>query len=131
MFYRVLADFVVITHLTFVTFVLGGALLIHRWRRIVWIHVPAALWGALIEFSGWVCPLTPLENWLREKAGETGYSSGFLEHYVIPVLYPAALTQRLQIFLGLVVLCVNLGIYAWVFCRPSHPDFPSSSPPKG
>jgi hypothetical protein len=130
MLYRFLADLVVITHFAFVAFVLGGGLLILWWRRIVWIHVPAALWGAVIEFSGWVCPLTPLENWLREKAGEIGYHSGFIEHYLIPVLYPAALTQRLQIFLGLVVLCVNLGIYSWVFRRPVRPGFPTSSTAK-
>lgn len=83
----------------------------------MWIHLPAVLWGALIEFAGWVCPLTPLENWFRENAGSTGYSSGFIEHYVMPVLYPSGLTREIQIALGVFVIVVNAGFYGWVLRR--------------
>ena len=83
----------------------------------MWIHLPAVLWGALIEFAGWVCPLTPLENWFREKAGGQGYSSDFIEQYVMPVLYPSGLTREIQIALGVFVIVVNAGIYVWVFHR--------------
>jgi hypothetical protein len=92
-------------------------LLVLRWRRIAWFHLPAAVWAALIEFQGWICPLTPLENWLRARGGGTGYETGFVEHYIIPVLYPAGLTRELQIILGLVVAGVNLAIYGWLLWR--------------
>ena len=84
-----LADLVVILHLSFVLFVVFGGLLVLRWPRLAWVHLPAAAWGVAIEFTGGICPLTPLENWLREKAGEIGYADGFTEHYILPVLYPA------------------------------------------
>lgn len=117
MSYRVLADLVVVLHLGFVVFVVLGGLLVLRWGWVAWLHLPAALWGALIEFGGWVCPLTPLEQWLRRRAGESGYEGGFVEHYVLPVLYPGDLTRELQIALGAGVVVVNLGIYAWVLWR--------------
>lgn len=117
MSYRVLADLVVVLHLGFVVFVVLGGLLVLRWGWVAWLHLPAALWGALIEFGGWVCPLTPLEQWLRRRAGESGYEGGFVEHYVLPVLYPGELTRELQIALGAGVVVVNLGIYAWVLWR--------------
>ncbi|MBW2644727.1 MAG: DUF2784 domain-containing protein [Deltaproteobacteria bacterium] len=117
MFYRVLADAVVVAHLAFAVFAVIGGALVLRWRRCAWIHVPAALWAVVIECMGWVCPLTPLENWFRQKAGSIGYETGFIEHYIIPVLYPTALTRGTQIALGLFVLVVNLGIYGWVACR--------------
>lgn len=112
-----LADLVVVAHLGFVVFVIGGGLLLLRWPRLVWLHLPAALWGAAIEFSGGVCPLTPLENTLRAQAGEAGYPGGFVEHYLLPVLYPAQLTYAVQVWLGSVVIVVNLGVYAWVWRR--------------
>lgn len=115
--YRVLADLVVVVHVAFILFAVLGGLLMLRWKRCAWIHVPAVLWAALIAFAGWVCPLTPLENWLRERGGAIGYSSGFTEHYILPVLYPIMLTRRLQIVLGLFVLSVNLGLYGWVLRR--------------
>jgi hypothetical protein len=93
MFFRVLADLVVLMHLAFILFVVLGALLALRWRWIPWVQVPAALWGAVIEVGGWVCPLTPLENGLRERAGDAGYTGGFVEHYVLPVVYPGSLTR--------------------------------------
>lgn len=117
MLYGVLADLVVLAHLAFVLFAALGGFLVLRWKRCAWIHVPVVLWAALIEFSGWVCPLTPLENWLRERAGMITYRSGFIEHYILPVLYPTLLTRRLQIALGLLVLGVNLGIYGWLLRR--------------
>jgi hypothetical protein len=117
MLYRVFADLVVVTHLVFVLFAVLGAFLVLSWKRCAWIHIPTVLWAALIEFAGWVCPLTPLENWLREKGGSIVYRSGFIEHYIIPLLYPCMLTRSLQIALGLFVLSINLGIYGWVLYR--------------
>ena len=115
--YRLLADLVVILHLAFVAFALCGALLALKWKRIIWLHVPAALWAAAIEFGGWVCPLTPLEHRLRIKGGGSAYSSDFIEHYVLPLLYPASLTREMQFVLGLVVLAVNIATYAWLWRR--------------
>ncbi|MDA2937755.1 DUF2784 domain-containing protein [Acidobacteria bacterium AH-259-A15] len=117
MLYRVLADLVVAVHLAFVLFAVLGGLLVLRWSRCAWIHVPAALWAVFIELAGGVCPLTPLENWLRQKGGAIGYRVDFIEHYIVPVLYPTVLTRRLQITLGLFVLAVNLGIYGWWLLR--------------
>jgi hypothetical protein len=115
--YRVLADLVVVLHLAFVLFAMLGGLLVRTWPRCAWLHVPAVLWAALIEFQGWVCPLTPLENWLHRRGGATGYQSSFIEHYLLSLLYPTVLTRRLQITLGLLVLGVNLAAYWWVWRR--------------
>jgi len=115
--YRILADAVVVFHFGFVLFVVLGGLLALRWPRAAWIHLPAALWGAGIEFVGGVCPLTPLEIHLRRLGGEAGYAGGFVEHYVLPVLYPAALSRDIQYILGGIVLGLNLGIYALVLRR--------------
>jgi hypothetical protein len=117
MLYRVLANFVVVVHFAYILFAVLGGLLVLKWKRCAWIHVPAALWAALIAFADWVCPLTPLENRLRESGGAVGYSSTFIEHYILPVLYPIALTRRLQIAMGLFVLALNLGLYGWVLRR--------------
>ena len=117
MLYRLLADLVVILHLAFVAFALFGGLLTLKWKRIVWLHAPAVLWAAAIEFGGWVCPLTPLEIWLREQGGETGYRSSFIDYYILPLLYPASLTREMQFVLGVVVLAVNFASYAWVWRR--------------
>ena len=117
MIYRILADFVVLVHFIFVLFTVFGGFLV-LWRRyFAWIHIPSALWAALIEFAGWVCPLTPLESLLRERGGVGGYSSGFIEHYIFPLLYPTNLTRGLQIILGILVLIVNLLIYGWIVKR--------------
>jgi hypothetical protein len=115
--YRLLADFVVILHLAFVAFALFGGLLAPKWKRIVWLQAPAALWAAAIEFGGWICPLTPLEIWLREQGGETGYRSDFIGYYVLPLLYPAGLTREMQFVLGALVLAVNIAGYAWLWHR--------------
>ena len=117
MAYRILADAVLVIHLGFIVFVVVGGFLV-RWRRVVaWLHLPAVAWAALIEFMGWVCPLTPLELWARSRAGETGYTGGFIEHYLLPVVYPAALTHEVQIVLGALVLVINVFVYAWVVGR--------------
>jgi len=114
-----LADLVVAVHLLFVLFVVLGGLLVLRWRWVAYLHIPAALWGAAIELYGWICPLTPLENQLRRQGGGAGYSGDFIEHYILPVLYPSALTRPIQLLLGFLVLAANLGIYAYVFRRRS------------
>lgn len=117
MFYRLLADVVVLGHFLFVLFAVLGGFLALKWPGWAWIHIPAVFWAALIEFAGWICPLTPLENLLREKGGAAGYDSGFIEHYLLPVLYPDALTRSWQIVLGCIVLGINLAIYSWVWRR--------------
>ena len=120
--FRVAADVVVLTHFSFVLFVvLGGLLTLHR-RWWAWLHLPAAVWGALIEFAGWICPLTPLERWLRVQAGEGGYEGGFIQHYIVSVLYPAGLTRSVQIGLGLAVVILNLAIYWTIFIRKRRGD---------
>ena len=113
--YRILADLVALTHLAFVLFVVFGGLLALRWGWIPWVHVPAAVWGAAVELFGWYCPLTPLENALRRAAGGGDYAGGFLEHYVLPLLYPTTLTRGGQLVLGAMVIAVNVAIYAWVW----------------
>ena len=109
--YRLLADLLVGMHFLFIVFVVAGGFLAWRWRRAAWVHLPVAAWGALIEFAGWVCPLTPLENQFRRAAGESGYAGGFIEHYLIPVIYPGGLTRDIQIGLGIAVIAVNLAAY--------------------
>lgn len=117
MLWRVLADAVVVLHLGFLLFVgLGGGVAL-RWPRVAWLHLPAVVWGAYIEFSGAVCPLTPLENRLRRAGGEAGYTGGFIDQYLVPVLYPPGLTRTHQIVLGVAVLVVNGVAYAAVLRR--------------
>lgn len=110
--YRALADLVLVVHLAFVLFVVLGGLLALRWPRVAWVHLPVALYGALIEFVGFVCPLTPLENALRRRGGEVGYEGGFIEHHVTATLYPTGLTREVQLALGVAVLAINGVIYA-------------------
>ena len=117
MFYRVLADLVVVFHLGFVLFVVLGGLLALRWPRAAWIHLPAVVWGAGIEFVQGICPLTPLENHFRSLGGEAGYAGGFVEHYLLPVLYPAGLSQNVQWGLGIFVILLNVAVYAVVWRR--------------
>jgi hypothetical protein len=118
--YRVLADLVLVFHFAFVLFVVLGGLLVVRWPKLALLHIPAAIWGVLIEYSGWICPLTPLENSLRVRGGEAGYSGGFIEHYIQPVLYPSGLTRGTQIVLGSLALLINLAAYAVVLSRRRH-----------
>jgi hypothetical protein len=117
MLYRALADLVVLTHLAFIVFALVGGLLALRWRWVPWVHLPAAAWGASVEVFGWFCPLTPLENWLRRASGSDGYSGGFIERYLVPIIYPAELTRELQLLLGSFLVVVNLAIYLAVWRR--------------
>lgn len=119
MLWQVLADLVLLIHFSFILFVLFGGLLT-IWRPWVpWVHLPAALWGVALEFGGWICPLTPLENRLRQTGGEAGYEGGFIEHYLQPLIYPAWLTSEIQVMLGFAVILVNLGAYAFVWWRHS------------
>jgi len=115
--YGALADAVVVVHFAFVLFVLFGGLLVLRWRWLMWLHLPTAIWGALIEFAGWTCPLTPLEKWLRREGNLGGYEGGFVEHYILPVLYPQALTRNIQLVLGLIVVLLNIFVYWRVLRR--------------
>jgi hypothetical protein len=120
MLFRVLADLTVIAHLGFVLFVIVGGLLVFRNHRVAWVHLPAALWGAWVELAGWICPLTPVEHWLREQGGEAAYTSGFVEHYIIPILYPAALSRDVQFVLAALVIGVNATVYTLVWRQARH-----------
>ncbi|HEX8009949.1 MAG TPA: DUF2784 domain-containing protein [Casimicrobiaceae bacterium] len=117
MLYRIAADAVLALHLAFIVFALLGGVLVLRWSRLLWLHVPAAAWAAFIELSGGICPLTPLEVALRRAGGEAGYSGDFLEHYLVAVIYPEGLTYGVQIVLGAVVILVNVAIYATILRR--------------
>jgi len=120
MIYRLLADCRVLVHLAFIVFVIAGGVLV-LWRPTFrWIHLPAAVWGALIEFTGWICPLTPWEHAVRAQAGQVGYPGGFIEHYILPVLYPQGLTSGVQSALGFLVIWVNVAIYAFVGYRQAR-----------
>ena len=114
MAYRLLADVVLVLHLGFVLFVVVGGLLVLRWPRLIWLHVPAVVWGVLIEFTGWPCPLTPIEKHLRRLGGEAGYATGFIEHYLVSILYPSGLSRETQALLGTAVLVINVVIYFYV-----------------
>ena len=117
MAWRLLADAVLLLHLAFVAFALMGGLLALRWRWMPWLHLPALAWGVTVEFTGWICPLTPLENALRGAGGAAGYEGGFVEHYLLPLLYPAALTRELQWLLGGGLLLFNVLVYLLVWWR--------------
>ena len=117
MFYRLAADAIVILHMVFVIFVVAGGLLVCRWRWVVWLHIPAVIWAVLLEFYGWLCPLTPLEINFRAAAGQAGYGGGFIEHYILPVLYPVALDAQMQAAIGGFVIVVNIAVYSWVVLR--------------
>jgi hypothetical protein len=120
MAWRVLADGVVLLHLLFVAFAVLGGLLAFRWRWMPWLHLPALAWAGFVEFTGRICPLTPLENRLREASGAAGYTGGFVEHYLLPMLYPAALTRELQWTLGAGLVAFNLVVYALLWWRRSR-----------
>ncbi len=117
MTWRVLADAVVVLHLGFILFVVLGAFLVLKRPALAWLHLPVVVWGAWIEFSGWICPLTPLENRLRLLGSESGYSGGFIEHYLLPVIYPDGLTRNVQLALGIAVLAINLTVYGLLWRR--------------
>ncbi len=110
-----LADLVLIVHALFIIFVIFGGLTVLKWHKFIWINIPCATWGALIEFFGWICPLTYLENYFRESGNATNYDNSFIQHYLLPIIYPAELTTGIQIWLGIVVVVVNLTIYCIVW----------------
>lgn len=117
MIHRLLADAVLVLHLGFILFVVLGGLLVLRRPRLAWLHVPVFLWGAAIEFGGWICPLTPLEQWLRQQDGEGAYTGGFVEHYLTALIYPDGLTRNIQLLIGAGVLVVNAAIYLRLWQR--------------
>jgi hypothetical protein len=115
--YHALADFVLLAHAAFVVFVVFGGFVVLRWPRCVWIHLPAALWGILVEYTGFVCPLTPLEIFLRRQGGEPAYAGDFVGHYLMALLYPEGLTRGMQIGLGTLALAINALLYGWIAAR--------------
>ncbi|QDG49605.1 DUF2784 domain-containing protein [Persicimonas caeni] len=117
MLYKLGAEIIVVLHLAFILFIIFGGLLALRWPRASWVHLPCALYGVLIEWVGWVCPLTPWENALRERAGGEGYEGDFIEHYLLPIIYPSGLTPTVQLVLGALVIVVNVAIYAFVIWK--------------
>ena len=121
MIWRLLADLLVLVHAGFVAFVVCGGLLALRWRWMPLVHLPAAIWGALVVLCGWLCPLTPLEIAWRARGGDAGYEGGFVEHYILPLLYPEGLTRGVQVALGVFVVIVNLAIYAALWWRRKKP----------
>lgn len=122
MYFYWLADLVILVHFLFVVFVIFGSVLLLWSKKIIWFHIPAVFWGALIEFTGWICPLTPLENSLRLKAGRFTYEGGFIENYIVPVLYPSGLTRNIQLVLGVAVIVINLFFYWLVFKKRNRKD---------
>lgn len=114
MFQRFLADAVVLIHILFVVYAIAGGLLVLKWKFTIFLHIPVLLWGTMVEAAGWICPLTPLENRLRIEAGQAGYSGGFVENYLLPVLYPDGLTRSDQVVLALSLVTVNVVIYTLV-----------------
>ncbi|MFH1700272.1 MAG: DUF2784 domain-containing protein [Candidatus Zixiibacteriota bacterium] len=117
MAYIIAANIILVIHLGFVVFVILGALLVVKKRWVAWLHVPAAIWGMLIEFQDWICPLTPWENQLRQLGNQSGYTGGFIEHYLLAIIYPSGLTREIQIILGIFVLALNLILYGWMITR--------------
>jgi hypothetical protein len=114
---RLLADGVVVFHVLFIAFAVAGGLLVLRWRGLMWVHLPAVAWAVLVEVMSWPCPLTPLENHFRQRGGEAGYPGSFVEHYIMPVLYPEGLTDEIQLLIGGFVLVVNVGAYSLIAAR--------------
>ena len=115
MIWQILAEVVLLIHFAFIVFVIIGGWLSRRCRWLPWVHLPAVLWAVALEFGGWICPLTPLENYLRQTSGATGYSGGFLEHYLLSIVYPAGLTPEIQIYLGIGVLLINIAAYSFLW----------------
>lgn len=120
MFFRLIADVVLLLHLAFILFALFGAAMTVRWRWIPLAHLPAAAWGFFVELTGRDCPLTYLENYLRIEAGQSGYTESFIEHYILDIVYPSGLTREIQFALAGVVVVVNIAIYGWLFSRRRH-----------
>ncbi len=117
MLFSLAADLLVLAHFGFIVFVVAGGSLAFRWPRVIWVHLPAVVWGVTIEFAGFICPLTPLENKLRFAAGESGYTGGFIDQYVVPIVYPSGLSRNLQIILGVTAILINVAIYAALLAK--------------
>lgn len=118
MVYHLAANTIAILHLAFIVFVVLGGIAVLKWPWLMWIHLPAAIWGSLIEFAGWYCPLTTWENTLLRRAGQAGYTNGFIEHYLFAIIYPSGLTRGMQVTLGVIVLVINVAVYARLAQRP-------------
>ncbi len=128
---RVFADGIVVLHLAFIVFAVAGGLLVARRAALAWLHLPAVAWVAWLEFTGAICPLTPLENLLRTRAGQSGYAGGFIEHYLIPVIYPTGLTTGIQAVLGALVVALNAAVYLWMWRRHQRDRYRASVPRGG
>lgn len=115
--YHAAATATALLHLAFIIFVIAGGLLALRWKWVPWLHLPAAIWGVLIELGGWSCPLTSWENFFLRRAGSAGYDDGFIAHYAFALIYPVVLTRNLAIAIGVFVLLLNGAIYAWIIRR--------------
>ena len=127
MIYSFLADLLVVFHLVFILYVIAGALSIFKWPKTLWLHLPSCFWGMTVEFTGWICPLTPWEIRLRMLAGEEGYTGSFIEHYLIPIIYPSGLTREVQMVLGGTVLIVNLSLYTLILIKRRKRKIPDNS----
>ena len=127
MIYSFLADLLVVFHLVFILYVMAGALLIFKWPKTLWLNMPACFWGMTVEITGWICPLTPWEIQLRRLAGEEGYTGSFIEHYLIPIIYPSGLTREVQMVLGGTVLIVNLCLYTLILIKKRKRKTPENS----
>ena len=127
MIYSFLADLLVVFHLVFILYVIAGALLIFKWTKTLWLHLPSCFWGMTVEFTGCICPLTPWEIQLRRLAGEEGYTGSFIEHYLIPIIYPSGLTREVQMVLGGTVLIVNLSLYTLILIKRRNRKTPEDS----
>ena len=110
-----LADLILIVHALFIVFVIFGGLIVLKWHKVLWLHIPCAIWGALIEFFGWICPLTYLENYFRQLGNVNYYEGSFIQHYLMPMIYPPGLTTDIQILLGVTVIVINLIVYCFVW----------------
>lgn len=117
MIYRIAADLVVLIHFAFILFVVAGGFFVLKWHKVSFFHIPAVVWGVLIEFTGGICPLTPLENKFRLAGGEAGFTGGFIEEYIVSIIYPDDLTRGIQILLGFVVIVINISIYGYLLYR--------------
>lgn len=115
MLYRILADLVLTVHLSFIIFVIIGGFLLLKNKKWMIIHLPAIIWAIILEIKGWICPLTPIENWFRGKGGQEIYKQSFIEHYLIPIIYPDKLTRRFQITLVCSIIIINVALYLWVY----------------
>ena len=117
MLYQLGADLLVLVHLAFIVFVVLGSVAVLRWSWLVLLHIPAVIWGAVVMINGWLCPLTPLENSLRHLANQEGYSGGFIEHYIIPLIYPVGITHNTQVLVGVITVAINFFLYCFVIYR--------------